>query len=347
MSMEFLMMNLWGNPVQSYLLAFGFALLTFLVFKFIVSVGLRKFRSFAESTSNDFDDLLVAIANKLAWPLFFIILLLGVTTFFKLGEIYEQWLNYVVTILVVWQVIRCASYFVDYLMLKLAKRQKGSSQIYYTRIFSGMIKAVLWVIAIIIVLENLGYDVSSLVAGLGIGGIAIALAVQNILSDLFSSLSLYFDQPFKVDDYIIIGDLEGNVKKIGLKTTRITSLQGEEIVIPNNKLTSTEIRNMGKMKERRVKFMIGVEYDTSNSKMQKVCEIAEKAISAQENARFDRAHFKTFGEYSLDFEIVYYVTVPDYPSYMEVNHHINLSLKKALEAAKISIAYPTRRVLQA
>ena len=199
-------------------------------------------------------------------------------------------------------------------------------------------------IAVMLILSNLGYNISSLIAGFGIGGVAIALAVQNILGDLFSSLSIYFDKPFKIGDLIQVGSLTGKVRKIGLKTTRVTSLQGEEIIIPNAVLTGQNIQNFGKLKERRNKFSLGLTYETTTAKLKKIPNIIKKIIEDTTNTRFDRAHFSNFGDFSLNFEVVYYVLSQDYAEFMDSQQNINLKIKEAFEKEGIDMAFPTSTV---
>ncbi len=205
-----------------------------------------------------------------------------------------------------------------------------------------LIRVVLWSIALLLVVSNLGYDVTALIAGLGIGGIAIGLAVQNILGDLFASLSIVLDKPFVVGDFIIVGDLLGTVERVGIKTTRVRSLSGEQLIFSNSDLLSSRIRNFKRMYERRVVFGFGVTYQTSPDHLEEIPTLTKKFIEEREQTRFDRAHFKAFGESSYDFEVVYYVLSPDYAIYMDIQQAINLALVRAFAERGIQFAYPTR-----
>jgi small-conductance mechanosensitive channel len=205
-------------------------------------------------------------------------------------------------------------------------------------------RGLLWVFAALLILSNLGYDITALMAGLGIGGIAIALALQNVLEDIFSSLSIYFDKPFVVGDFIILGDDLGEVQKIGIKTTRIKHLQGQELVVSNKELTSTRIHNYGKMKKRRVVFDFGVVYDTPVKKLKKIPDIIKNVVESAGPTTFDRAHFKKFWESSLNFEVVYYITGSDYNAYMDIQESINLAIMEEFESMGVEFAYPTQTV---
>jgi small-conductance mechanosensitive channel len=194
------------------------------------------------------------------------------------------------------------------------------------------------------VLENLNFDVSALVASLGVGGIAVALAAQNILGDLFASLSILFDKPFVVGDFIIVDDLPGTVEKVGLKTTRVRSLFGEQLVFSNNDLLSSRIKNYKRMEERRVVFPLGVTYQTGAEQLELIPGIIKKTIEKQEKVRFDRSHFKGYGDFALLFETVYWVTEPDYNLYMDIQQKINLELFHLFEEQGIEFAYPTQTI---
>ncbi|MFC1774805.1 mechanosensitive ion channel family protein [Nanoarchaeota archaeon] len=212
-------------------------------------------------------------------------------------------------------------------------------------VLGKILKISIWFIAALLILSNLGYNISTLIAGLGIGGIAIAFALQNVLTDIFASFSIYFDKPFKVGDYIVVGADDGIVKKIGIKSTRITTLRGEELVISNKELTESRIHNYKKMKERRVVFSLGVTYDTKNKDLEKIPKMVESIFSKNKDAKLDRVHFKSFGEFSLNYEIVYFLKTRDYEKYMDVQQVLNLEIKKQFDKAKIDMAFPTQTVI--
>jgi small-conductance mechanosensitive channel len=203
-------------------------------------------------------------------------------------------------------------------------------------------RVVVWVLVLLLMLDNLGLNVTALVTSLGIGGIAVALAVQNILGDLFASLSIAIDKPFVIGDFVIVDDLMGSVEHVGLKTTRIRSLGGEQIIFSNNDLLKSRIRNYKRMQERRAVFAIAVTYDTPVEKLEQIAALIQQAIEAQADARFDRAHFKSFGQSSLDFEAVYYVLKPDYNVFMDVQQAINLQLVRRFAEHDIEFAFPTQ-----
>jgi small-conductance mechanosensitive channel len=224
----------------------------------------------------------------------------------------------------------------------LAKKQQDPT---VARSLDGMlwaIKLLIWAMAVIILLDNLGYKVSTLLAGLGIGGIAVAIAAQALLKDFFSYFSIVFDHPFRIGDFIIIGDFMGTVEYIGIKTTRIRSLGGEQLIFSNTDLTDSRVRNYKLMEKRRVLFRIGVTYQTPLSQLKEIPKIIEHIIKKINDTSFDRAHFFSYGDFSLVFEIVYFVLSPDYNKYMDIQQEINLAISEEFEKRKIQFAYLTQ-----
>jgi small-conductance mechanosensitive channel len=190
--------------------------------------------------------------------------------------------------------------------------------------------------------DNLGYDVTAIITGLGIGGLAVALAAQTILGDLFNYFVIFFDRPFEIGDYIVVDDKKGNVEYIGIKTTRIKSLSGEQIIISNSDLTNSRVHNFKRMEKRRIVFNLGVTYQTPPDQLREIPGIIRKIITEQNDAQIDRCHFATYGDFSLNFETVYYVTEPDYAKYMDIQESINLQIFEAFSERKIDFAYPTQ-----
>jgi len=205
-------------------------------------------------------------------------------------------------------------------------------------------RLVLFTLVFLLVMENLGIHVNTLLAGLGISSLAVALALQNILGDLFASLSIVFDKPFEIGDFIIVDPHLGTVEHVGLRTTRVRSLSGEQLVFPNNDLIKARIRNYKRMAERRVVFAFGVLYSTPPETVERIPGMVREIIEGQEKVRFDRAHFKEFGASALNFEVVYWVLDPDYTLYMDIQQAINLALMRAFEPLGVEFAFPSHTV---
>jgi small-conductance mechanosensitive channel len=205
-------------------------------------------------------------------------------------------------------------------------------------------RILLWSVLLLMALDNVGIEIGPVLTGLGVGGIAVALAVQNVLGDLFASLSIVLDKPFVIGDFIVIDDYKGNIEHIGLKTTRLRSLSGEQLVIGNADLLKSRIRNFKRMQERRILFTLGVVYQTPREIAARIPDILKEVIESADSTRFDRAHFRSFGPSSLDYEVVYYVLVPEYNTYMDIQQKMNLEIMRRFEAEGIEFAYPTQTI---
>jgi small-conductance mechanosensitive channel len=225
-----------------------------------------------------------------------------------------------------------------------AKNEKRMSE-HLLSILKQLIRAVVYLFAFFAILGVFKVDLSGIVVGLGVGGLAIALALQNILGDAFSAFLIYFDRPFEVGDFIVIGEYSGNVKKIGMRSTRIKLLQGEELVVSNRELTTAEIRNFKKLRKRRVVFKFGVAVDTPSEKLKTIPQILKEIISKIKLTEFDRAHFSEFGDFTFNFEVVYYIKTADYKKFMDIKQTINLELVETFERENIVMPFPTQSVV--
>ncbi len=211
-------------------------------------------------------------------------------------------------------------------------------------IIGFMLQLVVWTLVLLLTLDNLGINITALVAGLGVGGIAVALAVQNVLGDLFASLSITLDRPFVIGDFVVVGEYMGSVEQIGVKSTRLRSLGGEQIVLSNADLLSSRVRNYGRMAERRVAFKLGVTYETPHALLLRVPAILRACVEHQPETRFDRSHFANYGDFALEFETVYYVLSADYNRFMDLQQAIYFEIHERFEQEHIEFAYPTQKV---
>lgn len=342
--LEFLSVTFLSNTVEDYIvaaIAFIFFLVLFKIFQVII---LNRLKKLAKRTKTDVDDTFIQIIQSVRPPFYFFLALYLALYFLTITAIVQKVINIVLIIWITYQVVIAVQILIDYIVKKQVGEDGEPTTKAAISLVGKITKGVLWMFGILVVLSNLGVNVTSLIAGLGIGGIAIALALQNILSDLFSSFAIYFDKPFCIGDFIVVGEHMGIVEKIGIKTTRIRALQGEEIVISNKELVSTRIQNFKKMQERRVVFTFGVVYQTPMEKLKKIPEIVKDIIEDMEMVRFDRVHFKKFDDSALTFEVVYYVESPDYLEYMNVNQAILFQIKERFEKEKIEMAYTTYTV---
>lgn len=344
---EILTYAIGDNSVGDYLFALLAFILTIAVLKIFKTVMVNKLKKIAAKTKTKLDDLLIKTVDGIGWPFYVVLALYIGAQFIQLTTVIQDALYYMLIIVATYYAVKVAQSLIDYVMHRLVlerRKEDKKADVSVIKLLNKVLKGVLWVVALLLILSNLGYDISTLIAGLGIGGLAVALALQNVLTDIFASFSIYFDKPFKIGDFVVVGDDSGTVRKIGIKTSRIKTLKGDELVISNKELTESRIHNYGRMKRRRVPFNIGVTYDTSSAKLKKIPGIIKSAINKVKLADFDRAHFKEFGDFSLKFEIVYYVNSGDYNKYMDVQQKINLEIKKRFEKEGIEMAYPTQTI---
>ena len=328
------------------LVAMAVALGVFALLAVAQRVLLKRWGEFAEGTANSLDDDLVAVLRRTQWWFMLVVGLFIGTLYLDLPVQGDQLVRSVTVLALLIQAGLWSSTFLTQRLeryrLKRRETDPGSAMTLSLVNFIGRIA--LWSIILLLALDNLGINVTALIAGLGVGGIAVALAVQNILGDLFASLSIVLDKPFAVGDFLIIDDLLGSVEHVGLKTTRLRSLSGEQLVFSNSDLLQSRIRNYGRMHERRVVFEIGVTYQTPRSKLEIIPGIMREAVEAVEDTRFDRSHFKAYGNFSLNFETVYYVLTADYNRYMDIQQAVNLHIHQRFEDEGIEFAYPTQTV---
>lgn len=226
----------------------------------------------------------------------------------------------------------------------LAHHDTSKEKIKQIRGIVLILNGVLWILGAVLLFDNLGFNVTAILTGLGVGGIAIALAAQTILGDIFNYFVIFFDRPFEVGDFIIVDDKMGVVEYVGLKTTRLKSLSGEQIVFSNSNLTNSRVHNYKRMNERRIVFKFGVLYDTGMKKLKRIPEMVRSIIEKQSDVRLDRVHFAALGDYSIDFEVVYYTLNSDYNFYMDTQQSINYALYDEFEQAGIEFAFPTYSV---
>ncbi len=320
---------------------------TFIVLKFFKFVIISKLKKLSQRTKTDIDDILIKIIDDIHWPFYIFIALYAAIKSSGVSGVINSFMDTAAFIAIVYYATGAIQTVIKFTTQKLTKRRQREQKQIDTSVIdflSDLLKGIMWLIAFLIILSNLGYDITTLIAGLGIAGIAIAFALQNVLTDIFASFSIYFDKPFRVGDFIIIGGDMGTVKKIGIKTTRIESLWGQEIVVSNKDLTSTRINNYKKMQKRRVAFTFGVVYETPSVKLKKILKIMPVIFDKIELAELNRVHFKEFADFSLNFEVVYYVDTGDYNKYMDIQQEINFAIKEAFEKEGIEFAYPTQTV---
>jgi len=330
-----------GEIIVSILIFAVFIILGWIVYHIFE----RYLTRWAKKTKTKLDDEILKNIKK---PIYFFVFLVGsyyALEFLSVVKPFVDVLSIIFTLAEIFLVTFVITRVVNVVIAWYAERRKSkelSEHILF--LLRKILNAVIVLFAFLIILYIYQIDLSGVVVGLGIGGIAIAFALQSILGDVFSAFSIYFDRPFEIGDFVVVGDFSGTVKKIGIKSTRINLLQGEELVISNTVLTSSSVRNFKKMRRRRIVFTFGVTYATPSEKLKKIPAMVEKIIEKNELAKVDRIHFVEFGDFSLNFEVVYYLNSRDYAKYMDVQQNINLGIKAAFEKQGIEMAFPTQTI---
>ncbi len=343
---DFLNTVIYNNTIQTYLIFLGALIVSFIVIKIIGGIILRHAAKLAQKTKTTIDDLLCKSIRRYVMPgLYFTAFYLN-TKILVIGKDLQSIIDMVILAIVTVCVALFASSVTVMLFNKYweGKRSNANKEL-AIKTMSGLLKIGIWSIAIILFLDNVGFEINTLIAGVGIGGIAIAFAAQAILGDIFCFFTIFFDRPFEIGDFIIAGQQMGTVEYIGLKTTRLRSLGGEQLIFSNSDLTSSRIQNYKRMEQRRVLFTLGVTYETPSDKLEMIPSLIKDVITCVDLAQFDRCHFASFGDFSLNVETVYYVLSSDYYMYMDIHQKVNLSIKRVFEEQGIDFAYPTQTVL--
>jgi len=343
--LEFLNRDFLGNEVWRWLITPLIILLLMVLLQVLRRVFARRIRKFAEHTKTQVDDLVADLLESTK-PLLlaFIALYAG-----SLVLTLEQGLNDALrTAAIIAALIQAAVWAVKILLFMLrtyvegTNEDKASTQSAMATL-GFIVRIAVWAVIGVLILDNIpGVEVSSLVAGLGITGIAVALAMQNILGDLFGSLSILLDKPFIVGDVITVGSMTGTVEHVGLKTTRVRSLQGEELVFSNSDLLNSRIQNFKRMEERRGVLRLGVTYETPYEKLERLPAVIQEVFDSQQDVRLDRAHFAAMGDFALEFEIAFYVLSADYKTFMDIQQVILLALFRRFQEEQVEFAYPTQ-----
>ena len=311
----------------------------------VKAVAQRRLKRIAPLTENQVDDVLLGMIVRTKLAFLVVPPLVAALALVKLPAVVERVGRGYAILVFLFQAGIWASQAVRVLVerrLPPTGESNGLARRTEAKMVELGVRLVLWTVLALVALDNLGVNITALVAGLGVGGVAIALATQNILGDLFSSVSIVLDKPFLAGDFIVVGDFMGTVEQIGIKTTRMRSLGGEQIVMSNADLLQSRVRNYKRMTERRVLFRLGVVYQTSPEKLEAIPALLRQIVEAQTGVRFDRAHFVSYGDFALLFEIVYYVLSPDYTRYMDVQQGLNLAIFRRFAEAGIEFAYPTQ-----
>ncbi|MBN1300733.1 MAG: mechanosensitive ion channel family protein [Melioribacteraceae bacterium] len=330
---EILSYEFLGNSIQTYAVGLGIIILSFLVTPIIKAV-IKKFAQDRE--------VLQEWTNKFISPLVYLITLYVVLNTFEMSDDVYRVINVMYIVLTTWYITRIVVFVFSAIIRKYLEKTRTEEDRNRIKPLFSFLNLLIWLLGFLFMLNYLGFEVTTALAGLGIGGIAVALAAQALLGDLFSYFVIYFDKPFEIGDFLVFDDKKGVVEKIGIKSTKIRALSGEILVVSNSNLTNSRLHNYKKMERRRVAFIFGVTYQTNSGQLKVIPAVVKEIIESIELTTFDRTHFKGFGNFSLDFECVYFVKSNDYNVYMDIQEKINLRIYEEFEKRGIEFAYPTQ-----
>ncbi|KJS33456.1 MAG: hypothetical protein VR64_01315 [Desulfatitalea sp. BRH_c12] len=340
--------SLWGNSVDRWLTSLIIIFTLLIGLRLLEAITARRYSKMDKTTQDGFYGLIAKLIKRTSTLVIAIASIHVGTQILKLPETADVWISATVVIALIIQIALWGDELIDFALQHYQAKLNFADQgerMTTLRALAFLGRLVLIIVAALLALDNIpGVKITTLVASLGIGGIAVAVAMQNILADLFASLSIVMDKPFVIGDFIVVDTYFGTVEHIGLKTTRVRSLSGEQMIFSNSDLLKSRIRNYKSMSERRVVFTVGVVYQISHEKLRRIPAMIRAIIEESDKVRFDRAHFQGFSDSALIFEAVYYVLAADYNAYMDIQQHINFAIFKTFENENISFAYPTRTV---
>jgi len=335
--------SFWNNTFYDYLFVFGGILLGIFIIKLLKGPVLYKIKKITSKTASRIDDYIVDSVDRFGVPAMYIMLVSWSIRLLNLSPRLTNIIGFLTTIIVTILVLRFISSTILMLLTNYVRHQSGGEekvkQLYGIMV---IINVFIWTIGILFLLDNWGQDVTAIIASLGIGGIAIALAAQNIVGDIFNYFVIFFDKPFEVGDFVVIDDKNGVIEYVGLKTTRIKTLSGEQLVFSNSDLTNSRIHNFKKMERRRIVFKIRTSYESTHEQLKEIPDLLKNIVNEQKPVTLDRAHFFAYTDSGLDFEVVYYVESGDYTLYMDIQQAINLRIHEEFEERGITVAVPTR-----
>jgi len=335
----------WGNKLQDWVLVIVLITGCILAITIMKRIALKKLGAWAIKIENTFDDFLITVIEKTLIPALYVAGIYFSIKTLTLPVSVNKVLQIAYLFATTFFSLKVITAFIKKLVFSFIERQENSeAKEKQAKGLLIIVNITIWTLGLVFVIDNLGYDVTTLVAGLGIGGIAIALAAQTILGDLFSYFVIFFDRPFEIGDFIIVDDKMGAVEYIGIKTTRIRTLGGEQLICSNTDLTNARVHNYKRMEQRRVVFKLGVVYQTTVQQLKKISSIVKEIIESKDNVRYDRGNFSGYGDFSLNFEFVYYIESSDYNFFMDKQQEIYFDIFEAFESEQIAFAYPTQSV---
>ena len=345
--MELLEITFFENTLRDWIIALAIFLAILIGLLLIKQIWLKRASFISHKKEGEPDGLLTRLLKQTRWIFLFVLAANLALLTLHLPETTRNTIRVITMMILLVQAGFWGNGVITYIINHRVKKQMEMDAERATTLnVVGLIaRIVLWSVVVLLILDNLpGVQVTTLIASLGITGIAVALAVQNILGYLFSSFTIVMDKPFVIGDFIIVDEYRGTVEHIGLKSTRIRSLTGEQLVFSNSDLLNSRVRNFKRMARRRILFELGVIYQTPPEKLATIPGVIREIIEKHPKATFDRSHFSAYGDFSLNFETVYWVETPDYHTYMDIQQDINLEIYRSFAELGVEFAYPTQTI---
>jgi small-conductance mechanosensitive channel len=345
--MNLLETEYWGNSIQDYLIAAAIIVVGCLFIRVLKSTIIRRIQRWADKTETKNDNYIIDSVARFAIPILYYLVIYSGLNYLEWDPKADRVVGIAVGVVILFFSVRFVSSMIHLAVRNyMLRHDQGEQKVKQLAGLMILVNIALWIAGTVFFIDNLGYNVTTIITGLGIGGIAVALAAQNILGDLFNYFVIFFDRPFEVGDFIVVDDKMGSVEYIGIKTTRIRSLSGEQLIISNSNLASSRIHNFKRQEQRRVVFTIDIAYETPVEKLRRLPNEFKAIILGQPLTTFDRAHFAIYKEWSLRFEIVYFVNTSDFNKYMDIQQEINFQIYELLQRMEIGFAMPTQKWIQ-
>ncbi|MFB6181413.1 MAG: mechanosensitive ion channel family protein [Candidatus Magasanikbacteria bacterium] len=340
--------SLLGNTAYEYLIAGLIFLASLIVLKVFEKIVANRLKKISKDTDNNFDDVITSVIGNVGSLFYLVVSFFVAFQWITATSFIEKIVEVVFAVVVAREAINAVSRLVNFLAEKYLQYADQDVEKEHATIMVGMIRktlvVVLWLIVGTFILSNFGINITSLVTGLGIGGIAIGIALQNVLADIFSSVSIFLDKPFVVGDFIQVGENMGTVEKIGIKSTRIETLRGEQLIIPNTELTSSRIQNYSKTEKIRDQITVGVSYDTSQETLREIPQKIQNIIEGMDEVTFDRCRLNSYGDSSINFKVVYFVNSISFADLDRKKEELNYAIYDMFDKEGVEFPFPTRTV---
>lgn len=332
-----------NNTLYQWIIAIAIITVAFISIKLLKTVVIRRLKKWTLTTKTSWDNFIVTIIDTSVIPLLYISSVYFALLTLQLNPTADRVIHIAYLFAFTFFVLKIISAaFKKFVFSFIQRGEDSESKQKQAGGLIAIVNIIIWICGFIFLIDNMGYNVTTLIAGLGVGGIAIALAAQAVLGDLFSYFVIFFDRPFEIGDFVTLGEDNGVIEYIGIKTTRIRTLSGEQLVCSNTDLTNSRLRNYKRMEKRRIVFSLGVTYQTTHAQLSKIPGMVKDIITSRPQLQFDRGHFSGYGDFSLNFEFVYYVTSPEYNVYMDNQQAMYLDIFAAFENEGIEFAFPTQ-----